>query len=84
MQSSSCKESRDDSMQVRPNSYSLALTMHFWPCLVPHVKLGNWYSIHINFGSIGIHLNDDCEEKIWDHFDSFLLSFSFLDPKVRK
>jgi hypothetical protein len=29
-------------------------------------------------------LNDDCEEKNWDHCNSFFLSFSFLDPKVRK
>ena len=34
------------------------------------------------FSSIGTHLNDNCEEKNWDHFDSFLLSFSFLDPRV--
>jgi hypothetical protein len=41
--------------------------MYFWPCLVPHVKLGNWYSIL--FGSIGTHLKDDSEEKNWDRFD---------------
>ena len=29
------------------------------------------------------HLNDDGEEKNWDRLDQFLLSFSFLDPKVQ-
>ena len=38
------------------------------------------------FSSIGtqIELNDKCEEEIWDHFNSFLLSFSFPNPKVNK
>ena len=34
------------------------------------------------FSSIGTHLNDNYEGKNYDHFDLFLLSFSFLDPKV--
>ena len=32
--------------------------------------------------SIGTQWNNNHEEKDWDHFNLFLLSFSFLDPKV--
>jgi hypothetical protein len=56
-------------------------------CIFGHVwcHMSSWaIGIQYIFGSIGTHLNDDCEEKIWDRFDSFLLSFSFLDSKVRK
>jgi hypothetical protein len=34
------------------------------------------------FSSIGTQWNDNCEGGKWDHFNWFLLSFSFLDPKV--
>ena len=34
------------------------------------------------FGSIGRQLNDKSEEEKWDHFSQFLLSFSFLNPRV--
>ena len=34
------------------------------------------------FSSIGTQLNDKCEEENWDHFNYFLLSFSFLNPNV--
>ena len=44
-------------------------------------KVGQLVFIYI-FGSIGTHLNDDREDKYWDRFDYFLLSFSFFDPKV--
>jgi hypothetical protein len=60
----------------------LILNVHF-SCLESYVKLHNWYAIHL-FSSIGTQWNNNCEEKNWDHFNQFLLSFSFLDLKVNK
>jgi hypothetical protein len=67
----------------------LILNVHFsrsrdfvycWPCLVPHVKVYSWYSIH--FWSYWYTLEGWlCGEKMGS-FRLIWLSFSFLDPKV--
>jgi hypothetical protein len=52
------------------------------PCLVSYVELYNWYAIY--FLVLLVHnAMIIVREKNWDHFNQFLLCFSFHNPKVK-